>query len=1062
MGDNSMSDPLIANTNGQPQSIAGSNNSLPENGIDPTDSTILTAETPTLSPSSSQLNIWEAMDANDLSQFLLKADISDAINIALQISEEKSEEIFKLMYLADGAKTFEIICGVGESYLYYKDVRVLSILTAVPMSLDDRKNILLDNNVCMKMKILLLKASMSMEETTEGMNALCVAIGANELAKLTVAMFANSIKDVGCKIISTICNQQDNDGITYVANFLTAMWPGLQKSNGSDIIEIMYIIQNKLRNNESMTKLFTKMKKETVLGFFMKFMHSSSGDVKYAQLFKILAHTLCVMEASNEEIGEFFKGVLEFKRPIPVKSNRKDDANSIGMRLFFTVASENMDLAESALQKLDNETVKKLFVRGAEFSPIAFNLFGKIYSSSGEESKRAIEIFREIVNSCQLTHVALFLREIDEANHSKALAILNDGIIPECNVISILKSDLVREAMVCDFLDGLYLLNKQKATEMFEKILSPSKGRNVTKTIPRNREVNTSNNSLSDRRAMQGNGKAKRSEIIISRDRLSVIFLKIDALDSEIALEILSKLYKEMALCTIGQILTGKAMAISNAIIFFKKLYQLDANKAIKALFYDNYDRIQGNRAFGILSKMYDDETDNPIVLEILLEMNSSTTVDFLASNLIDDGKAIEIFKNLYAKNLEHNRDCKKVVCIWSDMLSANKSPDRATRILVNLYDDSSNHEMALKILFNSSPESSGCFLANGLMTEGKAIEVFKEFYAKDYRMATDALIMIASWRFDSSKRSPVIFLEMAKNREDAAKILLEGFASCEILANAYVSFQNMANILTMIYSPNRVNEIVHLLVEMTRVPESKSHEKIAKALAQMDQDTADLLLKGMASKQCKGIEEIQLNVEKIRSQCIEPDQELELAMQHHDAEFIIRFQSSTAAVEQTENQSDNVSQSVTVDKEQIVSISSDGISPKTNVLDEETPTVENKIFNGEIPSEKEVYVDKILSTKSDTPALSHPGWLGKIFMGTVGKVLAAVAIIAGSGLALWAVILWPLAACIGAGCAAVALAAAIFYQGRSANHVKSTQVNLPPSEGNGLSEVVDLQDICI
>ncbi|MDR1438174.1 MAG: hypothetical protein LBI69_03910, partial [Puniceicoccales bacterium] len=66
----------------------------------------------------------------------------------------------------------------------------------------------------------------------------------------------------------------------------------------------------------------------------------------------------------------------------------------------------------------------------------------------------------------------------------------------------------------------------------------------------------------------------------------------------------------------------------------------------------------------------------------------------------------------------------------------------------------------------------------------------------------------------------------------------------------------------------------------------------------------------------------------------------------------------------------------------------------------------------------------------------------------------------AGSGLALWAITLWPLATCIGAGCAAVTLAAVAFFRNRSANERKALEMDSSISNGVDLPEVADIQII--
>ncbi|MDR1437595.1 MAG: hypothetical protein LBI69_00875 [Puniceicoccales bacterium] len=477
---------------------------------------------------------------------------------------------------------------------------------------------------------------------------------------------------------------------------------------------------------------------------------------------------------------------------------------------------------------------------------------------------------------------------------------------------------------------------------------------------------------------------------------------------------------------------------------------------------------------------------------------------------LRNDG--INIMKNMVTENFEraksiildpsiHSEYAENILSTQSDSLAQIldisyalylKYPEKLDRFLSAMAEGcNENGAMALLIkieerqpgtmanIFSNINVSQKCMakiLGSELMPPEKALNIFVIIYSSNLQMAIGILSEMAQAQISinrthgsntNSQNATLIFQSVASNCADAADIVFhEKFlpSSAAFFMEKHMSTKKIAEILRCAHGQGKVGKITEFLTLM--IPNARTQSnlvrwgKVPKILSQLtplevDSIFNENLLRGLT-------QEIRAKMEEMRSSCAGIIWHFDVDMQHYDEEFIIRFQSSTAAVEQTENQSDNVSQSVTVDKEQIVSISSDGISPGTNVPDEKTPTVENKISNGEIPSGKEVYVDKILSAKSDTPALSHPGWLGKIFMGTVGKVLAAVAIIAGFGLVLWAVILWPLAACIGAGGAAAALAAAIFYQGRSTNQMKSAQVNLPPSKGNALPEVVDFQDICI
>ncbi|MDR1437597.1 MAG: hypothetical protein LBI69_00885 [Puniceicoccales bacterium] len=520
-----------------------------------------------------------------------------------------------------------------------------------------------------------------------------------------------------------------------------------------------------------------------------------------------------------------------------------------------------------------------------------------------------------------------------------------------------------------------------------------------------------------------------------SNDFAACTFLRMAEKDSSRAIGVLNGMEKKDVTIIFYQSLPSPDVAFA----FFEKIQLLSPGREIETFIatqrcYSDCFVTHDDNLFRFLLRVEKKDLDNSnepkMLLKILLDerMEPRSIGDILTCNLIDSEKRYFLFEKIYSANP------KKAIDVFKEMVQYSRS-DKIIKILLKIEkDDSENPTAPRRVLEvfldeivtasevenilanNSLPNlvASDLFEAMHLANPGKANRIFAlMIYKRHIFRATKIFLKLYDGEINHQRTLGIlcsdvvepalagIFFISNSLTDDKAMEIFKNLC-VENFQKAFSIIKEIAQPLTYnLYSPDAVNKIALMLSSMLSTPEFQM--KIARALIRMDQDKVDALL----SSQYLAVYALNIRsaMAKLKSLLAREAKTLESAMRRYDEEFIIHIQPPTAdAAGQSENQTASVAQAIGVGMGQIAIIS-----------------------GGEIPSGKNGCVDKILSAKSDTQALSHPGWLGKIFMGTAGKVLAAVAIIAGSGLALWAAILWPLAACIVAAGAAAALAAAIF-----------------------------------
>jgi hypothetical protein len=434
-----------------------------------------------------------------------------------------------------------------------------------------------------------------------------------------------------------------------------------------------------------------------------------------------------------------------------------------------------------------------------------------------------------------------------------------------------------------------------------------------------------------------------------------------------------------------------------------RELYVENSGKAASAFRHMITNKQLSNRAAAIFLILYKDDDHGYDILNIICnEMSSGEVVGaLLANSSLTEDMAMEIFKKLFAYNRQ------VAMSAAGSILRRSTEAERMVRILLELYGNNKDDVLDMLCDEDFSNLSSGCLLMHHSLNDDMAMEIFKELFEREPEKAAKTLDTMEIF---GSNRANVIFLQMSENCEDAAKILLSekirainaGF----FLSNAAISPERMAEILIAALSSDAAAEMVkksriaHILDVMYSF--GGRQEKVVAALRQMDQSVADSLLSmDSLSRYAQIIRAHMWGVNKSSHAFFDEN------MQCYEKEFIANFQSAITgtAVEETENHSD-----------------------------------------GE---------DSLIGSEVSTP--DQPGWLRRIFTETVVKVLGALAVAAGSGLALWAITLWPLATCIGAGCAVIALAAVAFFRNRNANERKALEMDSSISNGVDLPGVVDI-----
>jgi hypothetical protein len=487
----------------------------------------------------------------------------------------------------------------------------------------------------------------------------------------------------------------------------------------------------------------------------------------------------------------------------------------------------------------------------------------------------------------------------------------------------------------------------------------------------------------------------------------------------------------------------ANTLDIDKSIEIFRDLYENNQEEVI-----DVFGNMLTNSRFAIRKteifiKLCNSDDNGAMSLAILLKNKPDrfTIEEILRSTLVDINKIAKIFKKLYAV------EPKTTIDVFNYMIATNafRISIRAVEIFSALYGN--DKDCAIKVLCDerlTSPVAIKTLLESFLISVDMGTEIFQEFFLKNSERAIEVLCEMAQY---SAMKCAKFFAKVVKNCEEAAKILLREEITHEkaafFLADTAISAEKMAEILTAIYYSNAADEMakrhkmVHILMSM--YCDRISKKKLAAALLQMNQSVVDLLLsmnplgyyEGIVRAQMEKMRLLQANIGKF--------------IECHEEEFIANFQHSTSDVEtgKVENPSG-------------IRISQEETSQTSNAeMDKVEEPSDGEILRGQNRFDGEGSL-----INPEMPTAEHPGWLEKIFTGTVGKVLVAVAVAVGSGLALWAVILWPLATCIGAGCAVVTLVTVAFFRNRNANERKALEMDSSVSDGVDLPKVANIQII--
>ncbi|MDR1437980.1 MAG: hypothetical protein LBI69_02880 [Puniceicoccales bacterium] len=482
--------------------------------------------------------------------------------------------------------------------------------------------------------------------------------------------------------------------------------------------------------------------------------------------------------------------------------------------------------------------------------------------------------------------------------------------------------------------------------------------------------------------------------------------------------------------------LRSNSLRDGEVVEILKALHEKNSLVAVKAFNceYNSPEQINGN--VEIFLQLYNSENDQQLALEILSDdtMAPRFIKELLLNNSLETNVAAKISKDLHAiKPL-------KVVAFFNNMYERFK---RKVEIFRELYQSENDHQVALEILFDAAMEYAVVveFLMSKSLGGANAAEILKKLN----EIKPSAIVNFFNYAssvicgIDRTDEMAKIFLELYQS-ENNHRVALESLSNdamepwiiSKLLASNHISPGQMANILTMIYTSDAVNKIAQVLEFMRTTPESKS--KVANALRQMDPDKVDSLLNTQFLRPY--VVDIRSMMERIEV----------IPMHRHEEEFAICFHALNAAVEQVESESTDIPQNV---------------EQKEDIPAGEFPLAENTPRD-EVPLSGDADDGKISLEEPKIPPPSRLERFREFFNGTAGKVFITVVVAAISGLVLWAVTLWPLAALIGAGCTAVALGGILFFRNRSANGSKSQEVNPLNFDGDDPHNAAEDRGLCI
>jgi hypothetical protein len=330
---------------------------------------------------------------------------------------------------------------------------------------------------------------------------------------------------------------------------------------------------------------------------------------------------------------------------------------------------------------------------------------------------------------------------------------------------------------------------------------------------------------------------------------------------------------------------------------------------------------------------------------------------------------------------------------------------------------------MAMKILSDDTikPKDIIKLLLNDSLDDDNAAKILKDLLVENFEKAIKVLLKMTEYTLPLKKRAAVLFCELMKNCDDAVEIFLNDAITCNhvcgIFESKHISSVQMANVLITIYTPDTVNKIAEVLRFVCCT--SKLRSKVARALRQMDPDKVDSLL---------DTQFLSPYASAIRSM-MEMTTEFKPMTHCYEEEFAVRFHALNAEVEQGESESTDI--------------------PQNEAMPADKFPLDENIPSDEIPLADDVDDGEISLETSETPPPSFLEQFREFFKGSADNLLIVAAVAVVSGLALWAVVLWPLAALIGAGCTAVTLSAILLFRNRSANGSKSQEVNPLNFDGN-------------
>ncbi|MDR1438237.1 MAG: hypothetical protein LBI69_04245 [Puniceicoccales bacterium] len=788
---------------------------------------------------------------------------------------------------------------------------------------------------------------------------------------------------MGATILGEMCQR---DHASRAAEIIIAMCEQFEIKSAAETLQIMLLASEASTNNNAafiLNYMFNNsLDKMIIVEIFTAMTHFHRKNIlKDNQAMReILVRALC-----HETIFPDKRFAL-FNRMIRSSS----ELRNIACNAISQIESENVDQAKKCFENLNVESITYIFAEKLKSTNGALIFWKKIRSF---DPKKAIEIFRRLMGNHNLTEsLASFLLEMDRQNSE------NPGTSPSASkflpcqdfnpkdVARILTCNSMPKKKAIEIMGEMYHLNSKKTIEIFIEVA------------------------------------AMGVRVVCSRKIGVKILLKMDEIDSEnpsnprAVVEVASIRDSAMESFVRYTFFQSNFVDINRAAKILKDLHEANSSVAARAFGWllENSER----KAAETFLELYRSEVDHQVALKILSDsiIEPNDRIKLLLSDSLGDDNALKILKDLYKMNFYVVERAFRVMGISTEQVN------RRSEILLKLYQSADGYKITINILSKSAISFICEILLSDSMGDDNAAKILKDLHAIDPSVVVDFCNNMSRFTGQINKITK-IFLKLYQSvdgHQVALKILSDDAmrpqSICTFLGSNHISPGQMANVLNIICTPNAVNKIARVLSFMYATPELQS--KVVSALERMDQDKVDSLLNTQALRPYAAA---------IRSVMARKTEEDFISiMQRHEEEFAARFHALNAAVEQVESESTDILQNV----EQNEDIPADEFP-----LAEKTP-------RDEVPLDEDAEDGKISLEEPKIPPPSRLERFKEFLTGTVGKVLIAVAVAAISGLVLWAVTLWPLAALIGAGCTTVALSGILFFRNRRANGSKSQEVN--------------------